>query len=67
MGQQMGQLRVSYIVMMMMILICFYLSLDVPSGVFDSGFPTKILCTFLFYPVPATCPTHVINFDLITQ
>ena len=37
-----------------------------PSGLFPSGFPTKTLYT-CFLPIHATCPTHLILRNLITQ
>jgi hypothetical protein len=39
---------------------------SLPSGLFSSNFPTKILYTFLISPMCATCPTHLILLDLIT-
>jgi len=41
------------------ILIPFHLCLGLPSGLLPSGFPTKILSTFLNYRTPATCPVHL--------
>ena len=46
---------------------CLLPRLGLPSGLFPSGFPTKILYTPLLFPIHATCPTHLILFDLITQ
>ena len=43
------------------------LRLGLPSGLFPSGFPTKILYTTLLSPTHATCPAHLILLDLITQ
>jgi hypothetical protein len=36
-----------------------------PSGLFPSGFPTKILYALLFYLMRATCPAHLIPLDFI--
>jgi hypothetical protein len=41
------------------------LRLVLPSGVFLSGFLTKILCAFLVSPIRATLPPHLF-FDFIT-
>jgi len=38
--------------------IIFPSCLGLPSGLFPSGLPTKILYEFLILPVHATCPTH---------
>ena len=49
------------------ILILSSQRLGLPSGLFPSGFPTKILYTWLLSPIHATCPSHLIILDLITR
>jgi hypothetical protein len=39
----------------------------IPSGLFHLFFPTKTLCTPLLFPIPATCPAHLILLDFITR
>jgi hypothetical protein len=43
-----------------------HLRVGLPSGLFPSGFPTKILHPFLFYPMRATCHAHLIFLDMIS-
>jgi hypothetical protein len=42
-----------------------HLPLGLPSGHFLSGFPTNILYAFSLLPIHATCPAHLILFNLI--
>jgi hypothetical protein len=42
-----------------------HLRLSLPSDLFPSGFPTKILYAFLIYPMPPTYPVHLIVLDLM--
>ncbi|PNF19236.1 hypothetical protein B7P43_G08216 [Cryptotermes secundus] len=41
-----------------------HVRLGLRSGLFSSGFPTNILYAFLFSPITATCPTHLILLNL---
>ena len=48
--------------------IISHLRLDLPTGLFPSGFHTTILYTTLLSPsIRATCPAHLILFDMITR
>ena len=45
----------------------FHLRLVLPSSLFPSGFPTKILYAPLLSPIRTTCSAHLILLDLITR
>ena len=49
------------------LILSFHLRLGLPSGLFPSGFPTKTLYRSLLFPVCATCPTHLILLNFITE
>jgi hypothetical protein len=49
------------------LILSFHLLLALPSGLFPTGFPTKTLYGFLFFPLRAACPAHPIFLDLINR
>ena len=49
------------------LILSSHLCLGLPSGLFPSGFPNKTPYKPLLSPICATCPTHLILLDLITQ
>ena len=49
------------------LILSTHLRLGLPSGIFPSGFHTKILYNPLSSPIRATCPAHLILFNFTTR
>jgi len=47
------------------LILSSHLHLVLTSDLFPSGFPTKILYTFLISPMRATSPAHLILLDMV--
>ena len=48
------------------LILSYHLCLGLPSGVFPSDFPTKILCAYIFSQIRAICPPCFILLHFIT-
>jgi hypothetical protein len=48
------------------LILSSHLCSGIPSGLYLSRFPTRILYAFLFSPMRATCSSRLILYDLIT-
>jgi hypothetical protein len=49
----------------LILILSTHLRLGLPTGLFPSGFPPSIFYALLFSPIRATCPAHLILFELI--
>jgi hypothetical protein len=46
-------------------MLSIHLRLVPPSGLTASGFPTNYIYTFLFSPIRATCPAHLVLYFIV--
>ena len=49
-----------------LLILSSHLLLDIPGGLFPSGYPTKVLYTLLA-PIRTTCPAYLIIIDMLTR
>jgi hypothetical protein len=49
------------------LILSSHLRLDLPNGLFLLGFPNVIFYAFIFSPMRAICPTHLVPLDVIVQ